>query len=223
MKCKKVQKQLPEYLEGTLTENTSTLVYEHLQNCNACRRELRTFEKTIQLAGNIQVEYPPTELWENFVPILHARMAQKEAEERRMSIGWFSTLKLASYGVAALILMGFLALGISIMISYNRSEASPLPIEAIIAELMDDNLAKQVEAAHFAVTTEVPIAYEISDAHIVEEDDMPIAEDKKQINLKQVVNVFATELVYPNGVVDVDLQFLYDSTIASLEGKCDEE
>jgi len=220
MKCKKVQKLLPEYLEDTLTEKTSTLLYEHLQNCDACRRELHAFEKTIQLASNIQVEYPPPELWENFVPILHARIVQKEAEERKISIGWFSPLRLASYGVAALILMGFLALGISRMISNNRSEASPLSIpEAIIAELMDDNLAEQVEEAHIAVTTEGPIAYEISDAHTTEADDMPIAEDKRQINLGQVVKAFAAEPVHPNGYVDDDLQFL----IASLGGKCDEE
>ena len=57
MKCKKVQKLLPEYLEDTLTESKATFADEHIQNCDACRRELSAFGKTIRLASSIQVEY----------------------------------------------------------------------------------------------------------------------------------------------------------------------
>ena len=206
MKCKQVQKLLPAYLEEALIEQESALLLEHLQDCDACRRELRALEKTIQLAGNIQIEYPPPELWDHFVPILHARLAQSESEKRKISAGWLSPLRLASYGVATLIFIGFLALGISIMISNNRSEASPLNIKAIIAiELMDDTLAKQAEMAHISVVTEDRIDYEMSDSDIVEEDDIPVAESEKQI-IKQVVNAFAPETVYTNGFVNDDLQ-----------------
>lgn len=225
MKCKKVQKLIPEYLEDTLTESKSMLVDEHLHNCDACRRELRAIEKTIRLASNMQVEYPQPELWENFVPILHARIAQQKAEERKKPTGWFASLRFASYGVAALIFIGFLALGMSIMISDNRSEASPLDIETIIAiGLINDTLAMQFEKAYNSVVNESPIAYEVSDVEddITFEYDISVAEGERRViklQQKQLVSAFATETVYSNGFIDDDLQFL----IASLEGKCDEQ
>lgn len=212
MECKKVQKLLPEYLEDTLTESKLMLVDEHLHNCDACRRELRALEKTIRLAGNIPVEYPQPELWENFVPILHARIAQQKSEARRSPIRWLSLLKVASYGVATLILIGFLALGLSIMISNNRSEASPIDIEMLIAmEFIDDDLARQAEKAHISIVNEYPIVYEVSDVEddINFEHDIPVAEDEKRImRLKQqvVVSTFASETIYSNGIVDDDLR-----------------
>jgi len=210
MKCKNVQKLLPAYLEDTLTEGKTTLVDEHIQNCDACRRELRAFEKTIRLASNIQVEYPQPELWENFMPILHSRIAQQNSKERRISIGWLSPLRLASYGVVTLILIGFLALGTSIMFSNNPSEASPIDIETLIAsQLIDDTLAKQAEKAHISVVNESPMVYEILDIEddITSEYDIPVAEGGKRImRFKQVMDTLALETIYPNGFVDVDLK-----------------
>lgn len=45
MKCKQVQSQFIDYVEGTLATATKTIVDDHLVACSACRDELRTIEE----------------------------------------------------------------------------------------------------------------------------------------------------------------------------------
>ena len=56
MKCKKIQRLLPGYLEGVLSSEKLNYIDAHLRDCDICRKEVRALEHTIRLASKLPVE-----------------------------------------------------------------------------------------------------------------------------------------------------------------------
>ena len=68
MKCKRAQKLLAGYINEVLEPEASREVQEHVAECGICRKELGTLRRVLELIDNVKVEYPPTSVWENFLP-----------------------------------------------------------------------------------------------------------------------------------------------------------
>ncbi|MFC1716468.1 anti-sigma factor family protein [Candidatus Poribacteria bacterium] len=79
MKCKRAQKLLAGYVNEVLGPKESHAVQEHIAECEICRRELDTLKNVLELIDNVKVEYPPTSVWENFLPDLHRRIVDEAA------------------------------------------------------------------------------------------------------------------------------------------------
>jgi len=171
MKCRKVQKLLPGYLEGVLSADKLKTVDEHLHNCDACRKEYQIFEETIRLAGGIEVEYPPPEMWEAFIPMLHVRIMREMEKESRYKKFFlqFPRLKLVGMASAALILVFSALVGYRVLNYTTRTEVVASP-EAIFAQLLiDDAQVMQLEQ----LDTIIPaIETLMEDAHIIQNVDL---------------------------------------------------
>ncbi len=75
--CHKMEKLIPLYLEGSLSEKERREVEEHLSLCSTCRASLRQWQRCfILLRGAPRLTAPPG-LWEK------VRRAYKHREERR--------------------------------------------------------------------------------------------------------------------------------------------
>ncbi len=59
MKCKRARKMLADYVNEVLDTEGNREAQEHVARCEACRRELNTLEKVLELIDNVKVEYPP--------------------------------------------------------------------------------------------------------------------------------------------------------------------
>ena len=73
MRCKPAEKLLLDFIEGTLPPKRKGQLENHLGKCPHCQKVLVGFEKTLQLAGSLQVNYPPAAVWEDFWPKLRSK------------------------------------------------------------------------------------------------------------------------------------------------------
>jgi hypothetical protein len=94
MKCSRFRKLLMPYAEGSLPEEISDSMEQHLAECESCARELRSLACTVGVLK--QVEYPAME------PAADLRsrvLAQISPEPARRS--WWQTARLQAYSAAA--------------------------------------------------------------------------------------------------------------------------
>lgn len=108
-KCQLVERLLPAYIEGTLTLKQVRQLEHHLDSCSHCQEALASFERTIHLASNLPVEYPPPEAWEAFWPNLRIKIEQGQSVKSDRFPLWVKLHRWKIAGVA-FALIAFLSL-----------------------------------------------------------------------------------------------------------------
>ena len=90
MNCKKTKKLLQLYMDDALTFGEKQLVEQHLEECSACRTELKSLSATVKLIKSLpEVSTPP-----NFTENLMSKISQIEEKERGKIIpAWQISLK----------------------------------------------------------------------------------------------------------------------------------
>ena len=209
MKCRKVQKLLPGYLEGFLSADELKIVEEHIYNCDACRKEYQIFEETIRLAGSLEVEYPSPDVWEAFIPMLNVRMMREMEKEshRKTFFLQFSRLKLVGIASAALILVFSALVGYRMLHHTTTTEVVTSP-KAIFAQLLiDDTQAVQLEQLDTVIPAiEISIENDriIQDAYSSVEYEVKPEEEAeiKDLLSNLIINVEIMEVVDVNKSAD---------------------
>jgi len=171
MKCKKIQKLLPEYLESVLSADKLKIVENHIHHCDTCRREYQIFEETIRLANSLEVEYPPSDVWEAFIPMLHVRIMREKEKElyHKTFFLRFSRFKLVGVASAALLLIFSALVGYRMLSHKVQYEVVASP-EAIFAQLLiDDAQAVQLEQLDTVIPS---IELSIENDHIIQDADL---------------------------------------------------
>jgi hypothetical protein len=60
MSCADIKKQLTDYIDGSLSNDTETLLKDHISSCSLCRKDLEDLKKTISLVNNLKEVEPPS-------------------------------------------------------------------------------------------------------------------------------------------------------------------
>ncbi|MBM3235404.1 hypothetical protein FJZ31_03795 [Candidatus Poribacteria bacterium] len=207
MKCKKIQKLLPGYLDGVLSADKLKIVEYHIHNCNACRREYQIFEETIRLANSLEVEYPPPDMWEAFIPMLHVRIMREKEKElyHKTFFLRFSRFKLVGVASAALLLVFSALVGYRMLSHKVQPEIVASP-EAIFAQLLiDDAQAVQLEQLDTAIPSiEISIENDhiIQDADLIEETRLKKNEKINDLLSNLIINVEIMEVTDVNKCAD---------------------
>ena len=208
MKCRKVQKLLPGYLEGVLSADELKRVENHIHNCDACRKEYQIFEETIRLASGLEVEYPLPDVWEAFIPMLHVRIMremEKESRHRKFFLQ-FPRLKLVGIASAALILVFSALVGYRMLNHTAQPEIVASP-EAIFAQLLIDDAQavqlEQLDTVILFIETSIENDYIIQDADLIEYEIRPGEEGEINDLLNNLlINVEIMEIVDVNKSAD---------------------
>jgi hypothetical protein len=119
MRCKEIQKQLSNYIDGGLGESERTAVEGHLATCEACAVEVKAIRRVLSEAVKLPKITAPENLWSAIESELDRKEVswweriQQTAEEWReaLSDALGRSWKLAIVqiaGVAAILLMGIL-------------------------------------------------------------------------------------------------------------------
>jgi len=86
MNCKKIKKLLQLYVDDALTFGEKQLVEQHLEECSACRTELKSLSASVKLIKSLpEVSTPP-----NFTENLMAKISR---EEIQIQSTWMDRLK----------------------------------------------------------------------------------------------------------------------------------
>jgi len=125
MKCRKAQKQLDRYMDGTLSETRRTRLEEHLRGCPSCRRELDGYrslrDELTALTGTVQ---PERDLWPGILYQIRSGAPEGQSAGRIRRQAFAAGI----LTMAAGILIG-IALGPSGRALLNRTE-SPIILES---------------------------------------------------------------------------------------------
>ena len=95
MKHQEVLEKIPLYVAGELPSTELTGMKEHLEKCEACRREMEEFKKMEEMLEQLRLPDPPDELWDGYWSGIFNRMER--------GLGWM----LFSLGAIMLLFFGF--------------------------------------------------------------------------------------------------------------------
>jgi hypothetical protein len=62
MKCREAQRRLPGYLDAALGPGDRARLGEHLESCDACRRQLESYRKLAVVLAGVEPSPPPPDL-----------------------------------------------------------------------------------------------------------------------------------------------------------------
>lgn len=65
VKCKKIKKLLPLYIDDALTFGEKQMAEEHLRECSACRAELKSLSSIVKMIESLPEISPPPDFTEN--------------------------------------------------------------------------------------------------------------------------------------------------------------
>jgi hypothetical protein len=78
MRCSKVQKRLPLYAGGDLSDAEAARAREHIEACSACREALRSYEGCLGLLGTLKDREAPEGTWRNYWQDIHRELFLKK-------------------------------------------------------------------------------------------------------------------------------------------------
>ncbi len=141
MRCTKVRKLIPRFVDSELEESTALLVRDHIASCAACRAEEAELRSTLDLLS----EWPDANAKLGFEALLErASQRSRKAAERRAPL-----LGAPSWAVATLAAIS-LAGGALLGVTTTQTPSSPPPSEEQVASAMALGSFDDMLAASFA-------------------------------------------------------------------------
>ncbi len=143
MRCRLAQKDISEYLDGTLEAGRSEALRAHLERCDSCRSFLEDLREISGRAQRFAPLDPPDRVWENIRSALRERKAAPTGAERLSPA--FSrprfAVRFALASAAVLVVVGGL-----VLFQPWKSGVAPLDLDAEKAALNRKTLDKLNEA-----------------------------------------------------------------------------
>ena len=214
MECKKVIEFIPEYLDGTLEFSKYQEIESHLENCDSCKKEVNAYQKTIQLASNLPIEYPSPEVWDNFVPELLSKI-EKSSEKRGLPLLKWQFIRQHSWQFAgmAVSIAIIVAIVFNNFLFVNKPQNEPQTVREVIAEnLIGNNVSiKQIDKAIQSIDN--PIIVIANQVIYMDDNTITTSEKEGLPDTMDIANAMATEI----DSSDLDYDYNLSETIAYLE------
>ena len=138
MKCKEIENQFSEYLEGSLSAVANVEVEKHLKNCANCQQELAEMKSFLSILENDKMETPSANLKLNFEKMLakEIEVNQPKVVQLQPKTDWKSYLRVAA---SILIVLSAFLLG-----KYQSDNSSSIENQtAHVLTLLEDNSASK--------------------------------------------------------------------------------
>lgn len=112
MRCRNAQRDISEYVDGTLDARRTAALERHLAACAACREVLEDFRAVCDAASRLDAPEPGDDVWRTIRSRLEAEVsgragAPSAAAPRRRTFAWgLPAMKLAGAAALVMILIG---------------------------------------------------------------------------------------------------------------------
>ena len=152
MNCQKTKKLLQLYIEDALTFGEKQLVEQHLEECSACRTELKSLSVTVKLIKSLSEVSTPSNFTENL-------MAKISREEIRIQSTWMDRLKKQvtipqfsfRFAGAAAITALFIFLAFTFLFNFSGLPGQPNQNEAVAQQVEITFTISGIKANQIAV------------------------------------------------------------------------
>lgn len=145
MKCSKIQEQLIDYLENSLSEVANSEIKNHVINCKNCTEELEEMKSFLGVLDTTKTEMPSTNLRKNFDEMLAKEIAKESSKviQLQPKTDWKSFLRVAA---SIVIVISAFFLG-----KYQSNpETTENNKEAVLALLENTSASKRILAVNNA-------------------------------------------------------------------------
>jgi len=136
MNCKKIKNLLQPYTDNTLTFGEKQLVEKHLEECSACRAELKSLSATVKLIKFLPEVSTPS----NFTENLMAKISREEIQIQSSWLDYFkkhvtiSQLSFRFAGAAAVTAI-FVFLAFTFLFNFSGLPGKPSQKEAVAQQV----------------------------------------------------------------------------------------
>ena len=152
MNCQKTKKLLQLYIEDALTFGEKQLVEQHLEECSACRTELKSLSVTVKLIKSLPEISTPPDFTENI-------MAKISREEIQIQSSWLDRLKKQvtipqfsfRFAGAAAITALFIFLAFTFLFNFSGLPGQPSQNEAVAQQVEVTFTISGIKANQIAV------------------------------------------------------------------------
>lgn len=104
MKCKNVNKQMPGYLLGELSEIEKKSIEKHIETCPECAGELKALKEVFDAISKSGAASPPEYYFERFPSRVMERLRENRNGEKAENRRWLSPVWAAGAVAAAIVL-----------------------------------------------------------------------------------------------------------------------
>lgn len=186
MDCRRFSELIGPYLDGELSTELSDEFIRHMDECEACRRELEEQKKLLELTGTLSFDAP------DYLPAAMESIRSKSEKKRRVNTR--RMIRYISSAAAVFVIFAVAAFVIIPNINQSNSSASDVQLESASEEydsagFSDKNFvaeepefAEPAEEEAPAESSEPEMAYEPSEGLASDESSvMDLADDSTQI------------------------------------------
>jgi len=202
MKCTDIQYDLPDFLQGKLSETQQVAIREHLVSCEQCRSEAEQLKEIFSELHHEKAWTPSETYWATLLPRIHQRIEKKSFRTIPEWIPRFA-MPLSAAIVLVIVLVTLNPLNIG-----NRSDE----LQAILQQLQPDEIQEIIEMQTSSGILESP--------SIAEEDVMGLSNGNGSL-----VELLRDELqVYSIQGVDIEsiVRELEEEEISDLVSKLEQ-
>lgn len=152
MNCKKIIKLLQFYIDDALTFGEKQQVKQHLEECSACRTELKSLSAMVKLIKSLPEVSTPPDFTENIV----AKISQKEIQirsswmdrlKRQVSIPQLSFRLVGAAAITAI----FVFLAFTFLFNFSGLPGQPSQNEAVAQQVEVTFIISGINANQIAV------------------------------------------------------------------------
>ena len=143
--CDEIKIHLPEYIDGVLDERTSTIVEEHLESCDSCRKLHAELQSFLRFSDSFPEIEPLSGMKEEFMEM--AELNEKASARIIKLPGW------AKAAASVLIVLGTFAVGYfsgsqNKEMDSLRAEISSMRQKVLLAGLRDYSGPQKIQAVY---------------------------------------------------------------------------
>jgi len=191
LNCTEVKYLLPDYVQGTISDEDISLVARHLHECKDCPRELESMQELYAILDSRKEAGPEVSYWPTLLPRIHERI---EERKNRFAPQWVPRLAFPLAVLAVLVLVAIRVYAPSTGITGIAAGGNGIGVRDILAQ-MDSTELQAVSSEYFTSNNLITL---ISETNLMSSDGEILKEMIADVRLSSLQPDIDTRAIVDN-------------------------